>query len=252
MGKTIFSRVCSGDWWHFEKIGDYTLIVVGKVESRGLTAAMMTAVVRGALSTFVATTKILPQNMAPIFKLLVNHLNSAIYDCTRGKEKMRCFVGVMDLQSGKLTGHNFGFTPPLLHRLSFGGRPNHYDNRFSRIDADKGIPLGSELNIDSTPVVTQLSPGDMLFWYSPKILETANATQTTLQLSDLFMALGKGWDEYGSQSEKVLEKAMAKVTTFLGEVTETPPDDMTLMVACVPKNAYFIDIPSEERAKKTA
>jgi serine phosphatase RsbU (regulator of sigma subunit) len=238
MGKTIFSPVCSGDWWHYEKVGDYALMVVGKIENRGLTAAMLTAVVRGAISTFVSTTKILPQNMAPIFKLLVNHLNSAIYDCTRGKEKMKCFIGILDLRSGKLTSINCDFTPPLLHRIRFGGRPENYEDRFVRLASGAGVALGSTNKMEIVPVVNQLSPGDMIFWYSPQITEKVNLHKT----------LGKAWDDYGCQSKRLVEKTMETVSSSLGKSAQSPPDDLTLVVATVPKEAYFVQAEAEKAA----
>ncbi|MGZ3697852.1 MAG: PP2C family protein-serine/threonine phosphatase, partial [Bdellovibrionota bacterium] len=249
-GSSIFAEQCAGDWWHYEQIGDYVLTFVGKVEARGLPAAMMTAAVHGAVTTYAATMRSMPRAV-PQLQSLVNTLNTAVYQSGRGKLKMACFVGMFDLQSGNFHLANVGMQQPFLHRIPFGGRPEKDAERFSLLGKNRHPLLGAGDFIQVKPETVQLKPGDMIIWNTPGMTKSLNVKGQHLDTPDLYKILSKLYDEYEAQSNKVAAGVTAKVTEFLGDIAKTPPDDITAVILAVPKKAYFMERSNEASASST-
>lgn len=239
-GKSIFSRQCGGDWWHYDQIGDYVILIVGKVEGRGLTAAMLTAAAHGAASTFTATTKMI-NIKNPNLKFLVTHLNTAIFEAAKGRQKLACFVALFDTHSGELQMVNAGHPIPYLHRLKHGGRPGDPTKRFEPIPLKKNPPLGSAESIKIDPDLFQLQAGDMLFWYTVGLIKTLNLKGEDITTKRIFDYLANAYDEYDCQADKISASMIDEATKFFGEVAEAPPDDITVAVLAVPKKAYFVE-----------
>lgn len=246
-GSSLPAQQCGGDWWHYEKVGDYVIVMVGHVEGKGLSAAMAMSAVRGAVATFMATTTMLPKG-PPFFKLLINHLNAAVYASSRGKVKMSCFFTMIDTWSGKLQAVNCGHVPPYLHRLEFGGRPDNDADRFSTFPKLRFPPLGESAEISVDAETVQLKPGDVIFWYTPALYRTRNAQGENIKTAQAFNIYARACDEFETAAARISAGVLAKAGEFLGEVATDPPDDITAVVAGIPKKAYFMERDGEKAA----
>jgi len=254
-GASIPAKQCGGDWWHYEKIGDYVLLMVGKVEGKGLSAAMTMAAAHGAVATFVATTKMLPKG-PPFFKLLVSHMNSAVYVASKGKTKMPCFIGMFDTFSGQLMMVNCGHSLPYVHRIEFGGRPQLDEERYFKLAKAKHPQLGvSEEMSKLEPESIQLKAGDLVFLHTQGLMKESGPRGNTIGQKQVFSFLAQLYDHYETQSQKICEAFFEKSTEYLGVsgaptgaassgeedgLEFVPSDDLTAVVVAIPKKAYFM------------
>lgn len=240
-GSSCFSPQCGGDWWHYDRIGNYAIMIVGKVEGKGLSAAMLTAAAHAAASSFSSTTKMI-LTQAPNLRFLVSHLNTAIFEASKGKQKMSCFISCMDIESGKLQMINAGLGVPYLHRLDFGGRPADVADRFEPLPIRSIDPLGSRDYVKVDPETFQLKAGDMIFWYTNGLLKTFNLKGELLGMKKIYELMAALYDNFDAQADKISIGMMEKAVEFFGEVAQAPPDDITVVVAAVPKKAYFMEV----------
>ena len=101
--------------WYYEVLRDLAVLFVGKVEGKGVSAAVFTGAIRGALSMACQTSKSMTIE-TPNLKSIVAHVNSVIYGITSGKQKLTCFIALMDLRTGRIEMVNAGHPVPYLLR----------------------------------------------------------------------------------------------------------------------------------------
>ncbi len=247
-GQALFAKRCGGDWWHYEEVDDYVILVVGQVEARGLSAAITIASVLGALSTYRGVIKMIPME-APKIKYLAAHLNTAVLESSGGSQRMTCFVALMDTLTGQMEMINFSHPTPYLFRSVPDDKSSesseNYIRRFEPIPLKKHSPLGLTNGLRAEGEMIQLQPGDMIFWYTSGLLKVLNPQGESMTSDRAFSGLGELYDRTGGQAAEVSAGMMDQLTEFFGEVAQNPPEDLTLVVATIPKKAHFVE-PDEE------
>jgi serine phosphatase RsbU (regulator of sigma subunit) len=242
-GQLRQARECRGDWWFHARIGDYVVLLVGKVSGEGLPAALLTATAHGAASTFVSTTRMIPKQ-APLMKLLLTHLNSAIRDAGHGKAELKCFVSIVDLHTGIVQSVSAGCPVPLVHRLEFGGRPDNVQERFFQITDQIEPALGTVENYVAKTQFLQLRPLDLI------LARTSGAPWTRATEATV---VSKLYDDYGTkqgQAVKICEGIMKELPKATDGRDGIADDDVTIVVMTVPKDAYFIERVQEKKDEK--
>ena len=206
-GKSESASQCGGDWWFYDQVGEYIILIMGQVEDTGLPAALLTAAAHGAATSFVSTSKMISKR-APILKLLVNHLNTAIAQAGRGQATMKCFISIFDTFSGQMHVVNAGNPVPLMHRLGFGGRPEFDNERYFPVVQAEHPALGASLEFAVTIETIQLKQSDALLFYTPGLEKVYNKDQIYTRFAELF-------DKYGPLSAKLcgafLDGAVARL-----------------------------------------
>jgi serine phosphatase RsbU (regulator of sigma subunit) len=241
-GASISSPVYGGDWWQYTRIRDHVVFALGKVADRGLTAAIMTAAVHGAFTTFTAMTQLDPKAV-PSMKDLTRFLNLAAYDAGKGKGRMAFVLGIMDTQSGQLQLVNAGHTPPLLHRVGFGGRPEKTSERFSILTKKLYTAFGQSPEVNFEAESVQLKQNDSLFLYTHGLTSVKNLKgEIMLSTQGARESFAKLADEYGLQAQKISEGLIENSKKVWGKAAEALPDDATVLVASIPEDAYFMSV----------
>lgn len=245
-GATLSAKECGGDWWNYVRIGDYLVWVMGKVEGRGLAPAVISAAAHGAFTTYAETTR-MTTGKIPDLNLLLQQINRAIFEAGRGKAQAGCLLCCFNTISGRLEMMNLSHTPPLLHRIGFGGRPKNDAERFSAMEVERFAPVGRGKDIQVKSQFFQLKAEDLI------IFNSRGVTDNVMDAS-IYSGIATLFDDFGLQAGKIAP-GMTKHCAGLFKLKEGeyPPDDVTTVVVAVPKKAFFMQVEEEETpAKKKA
>ncbi|GAB4566400.1 MAG: hypothetical protein Tsb0020_18020 [Haliangiales bacterium] len=154
---------CGGDFWTAERLPDQRLLlVVGDVTGHGSAAAIITGVARAACDALLAS------GVAVTCSGLLEYLNQAIYRVVAGEVHMTAVVAIIDPVRAEMSTANAGH--PLPYLLSRG---DDFGNLRQIIV--RGTPLGASDDSSYETVVTALSSGDLVLWYSDGITECCDS-----------------------------------------------------------------------------
>lgn len=98
---------CGGDWWHYSQVGDKIYFWIGDATGHGAPAALITSAAKSAATIIERLPGVTP-------KIVVELLNAAIYETSKGRILMTFFFGCLDLQTGNLSYVNASHDPPYL------------------------------------------------------------------------------------------------------------------------------------------
>ena len=153
------AREVGGDFYDaFPGEGNTLYLCIGDVSDKGVPAALLMAVTKTLVKAFAA------EGAGP--RAVVTAVNEEL---CRGEHRnmfVTLFVGLLDLDTGRLTSCNAGHNPPL--RLAPGGG-------ISALDARNGPVVGALPDIAYTEAETMLAPGETLFLYTDGVTEAADA-----------------------------------------------------------------------------
>jgi serine phosphatase RsbU (regulator of sigma subunit) len=157
---------CGGDWWTVHDMADgRLLVVIGDVTGHGVPSAMITAAAKAACDVARAE----QGNKLTVTKLL-EVMNRAIFESAKRKFVMTCFASIIDPKARTITFANAGHNFPYLFR------PGATDGSDFQVLMSRGNRLG-DLEESSYAEKTQnLTPGDVLVWYTDGIVECENPT----------------------------------------------------------------------------
>lgn len=97
---------CGGDWWYYSKIDNKILLCIGDATGHGAPAALITSAARSSASILEKL------NLPP--HQIMQFLNSAIYDVSKGRVMMTFFLGIIDLEKSTFSYSNASHDPPYL------------------------------------------------------------------------------------------------------------------------------------------
>lgn len=237
--RSIQASLFGGDWWHYQKIGEYVIFMMGKADGVGLSSAMLTAAAHGAISSFGMLTQLVPFQKAPELKILVQYLNGVIYEATQGRKKMSCFISLIDTYTGEIQIVNSSFPVPYLHRIELGGNSRDPADHFEPLNLKSHPPLGGSNALKVEVDSYQLKPGDLIFWYSPGLLKVSNAKAEVLRSMKLFEFISELYKQCDGQAIHISFEVIGKIKDFLGDAGQNLPDDLTVGVMTIPKKATF-------------
>jgi serine phosphatase RsbU (regulator of sigma subunit) len=152
---------CGGDWWTWhEMVGDKILVVIGDVTGHGVPSAMITAAAKAACDV---ARSVHNDDVDP--SLLLEIMNSAIYQSAKRKFVMTCFASTIDIKKRTITYANAGHNFPYLYRTGESGQ-----GEFGSLMI-RGNRLGDLKESKYEVKTTDLAPGDILVWYTDGIVE---------------------------------------------------------------------------------
>lgn len=158
---------CGGDWWTWhEMLGDRILVVIGDVTGHGVPSAMITAAAKAACDVARA---VHGDNIDPA--LLLEIMNSAIYQSAKRKFVMTCFASMIDTKRRTITYANAGHNFPYLYRTGEGGVGGEFGSLMIR-----GNRLGDLKESKYEVKTTDLQVGDLLVWYTDGIVECESSS----------------------------------------------------------------------------
>ncbi|MFC4401654.1 PP2C family protein-serine/threonine phosphatase [Gracilibacillus xinjiangensis] len=209
-GRSIPARLIGGDYYDFYLLQNGKLrIVIGDVMGKGIPAAMLMILTRGAFRSAAESTKGPGETLTA--------MNKAIYDDLR---KLSSFVTVLcadwDPKSYVLTyasaGHNF----PLVVRSGKG---------VIEIPKTKGVMLGGLPQTTYYVNSISLNEGDLVFFYTDGITEAQNREGEMYRIDRLQEVLLKN---YRFDVEEVEKSIIESLDVFTENVPQR--DDITMVL----------------------
>jgi serine phosphatase RsbU (regulator of sigma subunit) len=154
---------CGGDWWSSQRLPDGRVVVlIGDVTGHGVAAAMVTAAAKG--SSDVAL-RLMGRDVDVV--RLLQLLDGAVRR-TGGRDfHMTCFATLFDPARRTMTFANAGHVVPYLFRAQQGSLD---------VLVARGNPLGASASPEYVAHTRDVSPGDLLVWYTDGLIECTDPT----------------------------------------------------------------------------
>lgn len=195
------AREVGGDLYGYALIDDLLYFCVGDVSGKGVPAALFMAEVTRMFRTLV------DGKLSP--KTIANRLNHALTEDNDQGMFVTMFIGLIDLQTGRMDYCNAGHNPPLL------------DGEYMKLESNAPIGLWPEMDFEGEAV------GDMhgktLFVYTDGINEAENANKEQFGDERLQALLKRDLGDAQATSETIHRA----VEDFVGDAE--PSDDLTKM-----------------------
>jgi sigma-B regulation protein RsbU (phosphoserine phosphatase) len=210
-GVSVPAREVGGDFFNYFALRDGTIaLVVGDVSGKGVGAALLMANLQAALRTRLS----LGQDLAS----LARELDVDIDRTTPGPVYATLFVAVLDPTAHRLRFVNCGHNPQYVLRT---------DGRLERMEST-GRPIGLLSGGPYAEHQVDVTPGDVLFFYTDGCVEAENAAGDMFGADRLERLLAAS---AGRGADQVLVAVETEVGAFRSGAE--PNDDATLMVVKV-------------------
>jgi sigma-B regulation protein RsbU (phosphoserine phosphatase) len=208
-GSSIPARLIGGDYYDFYPLTNGKIrIVIGDVMGKGIPAAMLMILTRGAFRSAAESTA------GPGETLIA--MNNALYKDLRA---LRSFVTVLcadwDPQTGILTYANAGHTLPLFIR----------EDKVEELPRVPGVMLGGLPNQVYQEASFQLKPNDYIYFYTDGIVEAKNMEGEQFKRERLINVLLQHQGKSVSEIEKMVVDA---VNSFTEGTLQR--DDITMVI----------------------
>ena len=149
---------CSGDWWTLAPLGHTdALLCLGDVTGHGTPAALVTAIMKGAVDMGRLGMR---DALKPY--MLMNMLNHVLLDNVEGGYLMTGVIARYEVEAHRLRIANAGHRPPLLVRA---------DGRVEVIIGDRSPPLGTRRAQRYQETTVPFDSGDTLVVFTDGIPE---------------------------------------------------------------------------------
>ena len=205
----IAAKEVGGDFYDFYKLNENTVaFLVADVSGKGIPAAM-----------FMMTAKTIIEDLAES-GMAVNDIFTKANEklCQNNESGMfvTAWMGILDLESGRLQFANAGHNPPLLKRAN---------DDFEYLNTRAGLVLAGMEGIRYRAGEIMLSPGDRLFLYTDGVTEATNSDNELYGESRLIGFMNKNAAE---KANKLLPLLKADIDEFVGDAPQF--DDITMLM----------------------
>ena len=202
------AKEVGGDFYDYFFVDDSHLgLVIADVSGKGVPAALFMMVSKIVLQQYAM------QGLSP--KAALEAANRTI--CANNREEIfvTVWLGVLDIQSGKLTAANAGHEYPAIGKSGDG---------FSLLKDKHGLVIGAFESSKYREYELQLEAGDTLFLYTDGVPEATNAKEALYGADRMLAALNRS---PGAAPEALLKTLREDVDAFVGSAPQF--DDMTML-----------------------
>ena len=205
----IAAKEVGGDFYDFYKLNDKTVaFLAADVSGKGIPAAM-----------FMMTAKTIIKDLAES-GMAVNEIftkaNEKLCENNESGMFVTAWMGILDLESGKLQFANAGHNPPLIKRA---------DGSFEYLKTRAGFVLAGMEGVRYRVGELTLSPGDRVFLYTDGVTEATDA-HNQLYGEDRLLAFMNG--NAAMTADALLPALKANIDEFVGEAPQF--DDITMVM----------------------
>jgi len=217
-GKSIPSRLVSGDYYDLIPLDDHRkLVVVADVSGKGIPAGLI-------MANFQAALRVLAELHLPLSDLAYK-LNKLILQNTAFDRYITAFFGILDSKSNQMEFLNAGHNPPIL--IKENGETVFLNN------TAPSIGMFEEYSCDENGLV-QLSDNDVIVIYTDGINEAKNAESVDYGLDNI--------NNFAFSAESKTAKDIC--TDILGDVVlyssnTAQYDDITLVIIKLVKQQSY-------------
>ena len=219
------AKAVGGDLYDFFMQGDRFCFCVGGVSGKGVPASMTMAV---AVSLFRTVAK---EGCPP--QVTASRLNDTLSGHNERREgngnsmSVTMFIGVIDLNTGRLDFCNCGHNPPMLGQH----RAHTSQTVFRHIEAKPNVPIGLRPGQEFTGEHIDNVRGHSLFLYTNGVSEAGNSDGEQFGEKRMLHVLNESGQPFGerlpkSSSRYLVDRMKTAVEQFTGDAEQS--DDRTL------------------------
>lgn len=211
------ARQVGGDFYDFYLLDEkHLFFTIADVSGKGVPAALFMVIAKTILKNF-ALTMGGSDDLAP----LVSCTNDQLCQNNDAMMFVTAFVGMLELDTGRLIYVNAGHNPPLVYRAA--------EKRFSFLEVKRNFVLGGMDELDFQGQEITLAPQDRFFLYTDGVTEALNEEKELYGEDRLLSCLN------GAGAEKLsLKELLAVVRSSLTEhVKDAEQSDDITMLALV-------------------
>ncbi len=209
---------CGGDYYDFLSLGPSTLlVVVADVEGKGVASALV-------MSNLQATLRALSMHLHSLEVLMLS-LNEMIYNDTKSKKYLSCFIGLVDTKRNGLHYINAGHCPPILVKGE--------DGSFQKLEKG-GTVVGLFPDVEYERGSLQMTPGDILVLSTDGITEACNIHEDEFDTEGLAAAVARHRDK---PAKEIVTAVLKEVNDFARGGPHV--DDKVLMIVKVTADGTF-------------
>ena len=170
------AQIVSGDFYDFSFFGNEKKIYfcIGDVSGKGVGAALFMSMAKVSLHKTLDSNKGVGNLVSLVNKELTKNNTSCMF--------VTLIVGVMDIKTGRVHITNAGHNPPYLKKA---------DGSLVLLDEVNGPMVGAFDDVSFKEQSIDLSPGDMLFFYTDGVTEAQNSREEFYEESRLHDLLKK-------------------------------------------------------------
>ena len=205
----IAAKEVGGDFYDFYKLSDTTVaFLAADVSGKGIPAAM-----------FMMTAKTIIKDLAE-GGMEVNDIftkaNEKLCENNEADMFVTAWMGILDIQTGKMKYANAGHNPPLLKRA---------DGSFEYLRSRAGFVLAGIEGFRYRVNELELKAGDRLFLYTDGVPEATNANSELYGEDRLLAFMNQNATR---QATELLPALKADIDEFVGEAPQF--DDITMLM----------------------
>ncbi len=187
-------------------------IVIGDVMGKGVPAGLIMTMTRGMLRAEVLNRHSPAQ--------ILHHLNRVMYvDLENSHRFVTLFYSEYDPESRILSFSNAAHNPPLLWRSA--------QNLLGSLDTD-GVLIGLEADSKYEDAQVQLTPGDVLLYYTDGLIDAVNSNGDRFDEGNLQRVFREAC-ERRTTAQEILDYIFDQIQKFIAS-GNNHQDDMTLVI----------------------
>ena len=202
------AREVGGDFYDFFLIDDdHLCMVMADVSGKGIPAALFMMISK----TILQSCAMLGESAAQILK----KTNEAICSNNQVEMFVTCWVGILEISTGKLIASNAGHEYPVISRA--GGQFEIYKDKHGFVVGGYEESVYKEYELD-------LKPGDKLFLYTDGLPEATDEGEKMFGVERMLDALN---GNVGSDPKTLLMNVRESVSAFVNGAEQF--DDITML-----------------------
>ena len=205
------AKEVGGDLYDFYIRSEKLFFCIGDVSGKGVPASLLMATTR---SLFRSVTSHEEEAEA-----IVTEMNQALSDANEQNMFITLFLGVLDLNSGKLSYCNAGHNAPIIARRKKDGT-----HEISSLDVKPNLPIGVMSDFIFRAQTTQIGHNDVLFLYTDGLSEAENNNKVLFGEERIMKCLH---EVMRFQPRVMIDKMYETVEKFVGTAQQS--DDLTML-----------------------
>ena len=202
------AREVGGDLFDFYIRDNHLFFCIGDVSGKGVPASLFMAVTRSLFRNISAHSSDPGQ--------IITALNEALVDGNESCMFVTLFVGVIDMESGRIRYSNAGHDQPLL-----------IGRGISLLPCDANVPLGVMPEWAFTVQESVVDPGTTIFLYTDGITEAENNQYDQFGIQRVEQTARLMQAEDISKPHDIVKRMAEAVHAFVGEAHQS--DDLTML-----------------------
>lgn len=202
------AKEVGGDFYDFFFVDETRLaVVMADVSGKGVPAALFMMIAKNLLKSAAQAGLSPDRALAKVNGQLCENNDAQMF--------VTCFMGIADIQAGKLFFANAGHNPPLIR---------HQGGEFEFLQFKPGFVLGEIENLTYRLGEIDFEPDDEIFLYTDGVTEAVNARQQMYGNERLLLALN---GLSGKSAKELCTAVKEGVDGFVGDAPQF--DDMTML-----------------------